>query len=51
MTRDSNLPNLESELWSDVIDVNLSGSMNFIKVFVEQMKHQKFGKIILSPSI
>ena len=49
--RDSYLSNMDFNLWSDVIEVNLSGTMNFIKVFAEKMKLQNYGKIVLLSSI
>ena len=49
--RDSRLSNMDSNLWSDVINVNLSGTMNFIKTFAEKMKIQNYGKIVLLSSV
>lgn len=49
--KDSYLYDMDFNVWSDVIDVNLSGTMNFIKVFSEKMKIKKYGKIVLLSSV
>ena len=48
---DSHLSNMDLEVWSNVIDVNLTGSMNFIRAFAEKMKLQSRGKIFLLSSV
>ncbi len=49
--RDASLSKMGSEQWQAVIDVNLTGVFNCIKVVAPQMTTQKYGRILNASSI
>lgn len=51
IVRDFYLSDMDFNAWSNVINVNLSGTMIFIKVFADKMKFQNHGKIALLSSV
>ena len=48
---DSLLSDMSEEMWSDVIDVNLSGSYRVIHHFARDMVEQSYGKIFIVSSV
>jgi 3-oxoacyl-[acyl-carrier protein] reductase len=48
--RGSVFEEMSTELWDEVLDVNLKGSWTVCKAVVPQMKRQRFGRIVLVSS-
>lgn len=51
ITRDSTLHKMPPDKWQAVIDTNLSSCFNVCRVVIEQMREQKFGRIVNISSI
>lgn len=51
ITKDSSFKKMTTELWQQVIDVNLTGVFNCSKAVLDYMLEQKYGKIINASSV
>ena len=51
ITRDKSFIKMTSQMWSDVIDVNLTGAFNCTKAVISGMVARKYGKIINISSV
>ena len=51
ITRDKSLAKMNSEEWSEVLDVNLTGIFNCVKAIVPLMKIAGYGRIVSASSI